>query len=260
MSLRVLQSLGLVTIQDAGRPGFMHEGLARGGALVPELLTNANRRVQNPDDAAALEVGGRVTLRAEGPLTVATDATRARTLIAGETLTVASCQHRVTYVAFRGGLDAPLMLGSRSTQVSAGLGRILRAGDMLAIGDAPIVIAALPHLRWTGPIGLLPGPDLDAFAPDVLARLTSAPYVVQPSSNRVGTRLLGPRLPRREGVERSRPMVRGALEVPRDGQPIALGPEHPTTGGYPIVAVVRTADQGRLFSAPAGSAVEFFVV
>jgi allophanate hydrolase subunit 2 len=105
----------------------------------------------------------------------------------------------------------------------------------------------------------VPGPDLHAFAPDALAALVSAPYRISPTSDRVGTRLAGPDLPRNMAPERSRPMVRGALEVPRDGQPIVLGPEHPTTGGYPILAVIAEDDLDRFFAIRLGGEVAFQV-
>jgi allophanate hydrolase subunit 2 len=105
---------------------------------------------------------------------------------------------------------------------------------------------------------VIAGPDLAAFTEAALEALTSAPYRILPTSDRVGTRLAGPVLPRRpEHPERSRPMVRGALEVPRDGAPIVLGPEHPTTGGYPIIAVIRHTDLDPFFSIRLGGEVRF---
>jgi allophanate hydrolase subunit 2 len=81
-----------------------------------------------------------------------------------------------------------------------------------------------------------------------------------PASNRVGTRLAGPALPRRADYrERSRPMVRGALEVPRDGQPIVLGPEHPTSGGYPVIGVIASAELGRFHAIRLGGSVRFLI-
>ncbi|HMG52684.1 MAG TPA: hypothetical protein VK601_04375, partial [Kofleriaceae bacterium] len=100
-------------------------------------------------------------------------------------------------------------------------------------------------------------PDPASFAPGALDVLLASEYRVLPTSNRVGTRLDGPALPRSDAPEVTRPMVLGAIEVPRDGKPIVLGPEHPTTGGYPIIAVVARADLGRLFSIRLGGTVRF---
>ena len=114
-----------------------------------------------------------------------------------------------------------------------------------------------PSAASLAPIHLIAGPDSDGFKPEALSLLLSSEYRILPSSNRVGTRLEGPALPRSDAPEVSRPMVLGAIEVPRDGQPIVLGPEHPTTGGYPIIAVVASADLGRLFSIRLGGTVRF---
>jgi len=259
--LRVVRVLGLVTVQDGGRPGFMHEGLARGGALVRGALVAANRAVGNADLAPAIEVLGRLVAQVETRIEIAIGET-ARVLEAGEELVIASEPMRAVYLALAGGVDAPIVLGSASTQLSAGIGAAIRAGDRIGQG-ARIPANAAPSgtslavTRRT--IRVVPGPDRHAFAPDVLAALVSAPYRISPTSDRVGTRLVGPDLPRTAAPERTRPMVCGALEIPRDGQPIVLGPEHPTTGGYPIVAVIVDDDLDRFFEIRIGGEVAFEV-
>jgi 5-oxoprolinase (ATP-hydrolysing) subunit C len=300
MTLTIVRALGLVTLQDLGRPGHMHEALPPGGALVRGALIAANRLAGNPDGAAAIEILGTLTVRAESPLLVAT-ADAARLLRAGDQLALSSEPRRAAYLALAGGIDAPLVLGGHGAHLSAGLGRLLRAGDRLSPASpsppapavspsapapavsssapapagsssapAPAVspIAPVPPGSPVGPplalsppiIRVIAGPDLDAFAPTALAALTSAPYRILPTSDRVGTRLAGPLLPRRaDHPEQSRPMVRGALEVPRDGAPIVLGPEHPTTGGYPIIAVIAHADLDRFFSVRLGGEVRFAI-
>jgi 5-oxoprolinase (ATP-hydrolysing) subunit C len=284
MSLTVVRAIGLVTVQDLGRPGRMHEAVPIGGALVRERLIAANRAVRNPDGAPAIEVLGELVIRAGRALEVATDTAAVRTLRAGEELAIASEPRRVTYLAVRGGIAAPLVLGGRGALLCAGLGGLVRSGQQLAIADLAeqraASLTAPPHATASGPtasgpaasgptamtavtatapIRLLAGPDRDHFAPQALEILTSADYRILPSSNRVGTRLDGPLLPRTAAPEVSRPMVIGAIEVPRDGKPIVLGPEHPTTGGYPIIAVVASADLGRLFSIRLGGSVRFAV-
>lgn len=300
MTLTVLRALGLVTIQDLGRPGHMHEAIAPGGALVRSSLIAANRALGNPDNAAAVEILGRLTVRADAPTLIATSpvpssepsssfavsSSTSRLLSPGDELTLSSEPHRVAYLAITGGVAAPLILGSRAAHLSAGLGRLLRAGDHLSSASSIPVVPSVPaipaHARPSAPshvgpsaaplpapshvgspaaprlIHILPGPDLDAFTSTALSTLTSAPYRVLPTSDRVGTRLSGPPIPRRpDHVELSRPMTLGALEVPRDGAPIVLGPEHPTTGGYPIVAVIAHADLDRFFSIRLGGEVRF---
>jgi allophanate hydrolase subunit 2 len=271
MSFAVIRALGLCTVQDLGRPGRMHEAVPPGGALVAERLIAANRCARNPDGAPALEVLGQLAIRAEAPIRVATDTTAARALAAGEELVIASEPRRVAYLAVRGGIAAPLVLGGRGALLCANLGGLVRAGQRFDTAGLAEVLpprarrpstaaadtAPQPAPPEGAPIRILDGPDPASFAPGALDVLLSSEYRILPSSNRVGTRLDGPPLPRSAAPEVSRPMVLGALEVPRDGQPIVLGPEFPTTGGYPIVAVVARADLGRLFSIRLGGTVRF---
>lgn len=274
MTLVVVKAVGLVTVQDLGRSGYMHLAMPPGGALVPELLVAANRAVHNADGAAALEVQGQLVVRAEAAMVVATDLdVSPRELAAGDPLTIESGPRRSTYLAIRGGIAAPIVLGGRGALLCAELGRPLRAGDVVRADEsgtaqrpssssAPAQLAAIGTRSASAEtptrITVIPGPDLDAFSTEALERLVSAPYRVLPSSDRVGTRLAGASLARTASYrERSRPMVIGALEVPGDGQPIVLGPEHPTTGGYPIIAVIATAELGRFFAIRLGGWVQF---
>lgn len=258
MSIVVTRTLGLATVQDLGRRGHMHEAVPPGGALVPELLVAANRAARNVDDAPAVEIFGELTVRATENTIVATDRTPVRLLREGESLTVASEPRRVAYLALRGGIAAPRVLDGYGTLLSAGLGAPLRIGDTLdaaelAETDAPPVVLPAADV-----VHVIPGPDRDAFEGRALEVLTEAPYRVLPNSDRVGTRLSGAMLPRISTYrEVSRPMVAGAIEVPRDGQPIVLGPEHPTTGGYPIVAVIESAELGRFHAIRLGGSVQF---
>jgi allophanate hydrolase subunit 2 len=225
-SLEIVRAMGIATVQSLPRRGRMHLAVPPGGALVPALLVIANRRVGHADDRPAFEVQGRVSFRATQDLAYAIDDRREGQLRAGEELVVESGPRRCAYVA---------------------------TGTRLA-ASAP------PSFVDPESITIVAGPDLDAFADDALSILTSGLYRILPASNRVGTRLAGPALPRRADYrERSRPMIQGALEVPRDGQPIVLGPEHPTTGGYPLIAVVTSSDVGRFHSIRLGGSVRFAV-
>jgi biotin-dependent carboxylase-like uncharacterized protein len=262
MTLVVARAAGLCTVQDLGRRGHMHEAVPPGGALVPELLVAANRAVNNADAAPAVEVLGRLVVRATRTVVVATDRMTPRTLRPDEELAVASEPLRCTYLAVAGGIAVPRILDGYGTLLSAGLGAPLRGGDVLALGShaAPAETRALAPFAPRDLIHVVPGPDLDAFTPDTVAQLVAAPYRILPTSDRVGTRLAGTPLPRVAGYrERSRPMVRGAIEVPRDSQPIVLGPEHPTTGGYPIIAVIASAELGRFHAIRLGGSVRFAI-
>jgi biotin-dependent carboxylase-like uncharacterized protein len=263
--VEVARVAGLATVQDLGRPGHMHEGVPGGGALVPELLARANGAVGNPPGAPAIELFGRITLQTGAELEVATEDGEVRVLSPGGELDVpGSPSVRVRYVAVRGGLDVPLFLGGRGTLLVAGAGgfqgRALRRGDRIPVATTGRVDRPEVHgpLELDRPIRIVAGPDDDRFEPSALRALLSSTFTVLASSDRVGTRLDGPVLSRRDSDDGlSLPMAPGAIEVPRPGPPIVLGPDHPTTVGYPVLAVVLGADLGRFAARHAGARVRF---
>jgi allophanate hydrolase subunit 2 len=178
-------------------------------------------------------------------------------------------------VAVHGGIAAPVVLGGRGLLVTAGFGglfgRPLRAGDRLPVGPgADAITDAIADVgggapdapRGAGPpdvpIRVVPGPDPERFAADAWDRLLAGAWRVAAASDRVGTRLEGTPLRRRDDdAGASAPMVHGAVQVPGGGEPIVLGPDHPTTGGYPVIAVVIAADRGALFARGPGAVVRF---
>jgi biotin-dependent carboxylase-like uncharacterized protein len=257
---------GLATVQDLGRPGHMHEGVPPGGALVPELLVRANLAAGNEEGAAAIELFGAMTLTARADVSVATDDGEVHAMSEGETLVIApSRATRVRYVAVRGGVEVPRVLGSRSTLLLAGVGgfegRALRRGDVLDVGaHAPGAPSPRPHapLDLDVRVRVVLGPDLQRFAGTAPETLLTSEYTLAPSSDRTGANLVGPALRRQTRDDaRSSPMVAGAIEVTGGGEAIVLGPDHPTTGGYPILAVIVNADRGLFHSRPAGVPVRF---
>jgi biotin-dependent carboxylase-like uncharacterized protein len=263
-SVTVTKVAGLSTIQDGGRRGTLHQGVPPGGALVPALLARANAGARNPPEAAAIETFGAVTLVANGSLRVARDDGTAADLRDGEAFAVACGGARVAYLAVRGGFDVPVVLGGRGTLLVASLGghegRPLRPGDVLAAGTGePVDRPHPPAPDRAAPvtsIGVLAGPDREGLPAGTFDALLAGAFTVSLRSDRVGVRLDGTRLARRsEDAGVSGPMVQGAIQLPPDGVPIVLGPDHPTTGGYPVVAVVVRRDQGRLLALPIGSAV-----
>jgi biotin-dependent carboxylase-like uncharacterized protein len=268
--LEIARVAGVATVQDAGRPGRMHEGIPPGGALVPELLARANESAGNAHDAAVIELTGSIAITARGAsVTLATDDGVVHAIADGATVSLdASRAHRLRYVAARGGIDVPRVLGGRGTLLVASLGghegRALRRGDRLAIGEgAPHPASstdrpAIATLDLTAPIRVVLGPDLARFAADAVHVLTHEPFALSASSDRTGSRLTGPRLARLDADGAlSAPMVAGAIEVTAAGDAIVLGPDHPTTGGYPILAVVVRADLGRFHARPIGVPVHF---
>jgi len=241
----------LLTVQDRGRPGLAHLGVPPSGAADPAAYELGNRLVGNPPGAAALEATlDGPTLRFDSPTTVAlTGATtpEVRTVLVLEVGRIVGGVR--TYVSVRGGIDVEPTLGSRSTDLLTGLGPApLRAGDTLRIGPDPgggpppgtvhgRVLPETPVLR------IVPGPRADWFAAGAIEALCAAPWRVSSSSNRVGIRLEGPPLERARHDELlSEGLVTGALQVPASGRPILLMQDHPTTGGYPVIAVVRSED------------------
>lgn len=275
-ALEVLSPGLLTTIQDLGRPGLGAWGVPRGGALDPDGLVAANRLVGNPDGAAGLEIWFRgPRLRATGEIRLAVSGPfgpapgRVLSLATGEEIDLSPALHASrAVVAVAGGIDVPLVLGSRSTSVAAGFGglggRPLRRGDRLAVGVE--TAARLDPARPTGrqredtdPLVLdfLEGPQAALFPTDAFATFTSGTYGIAPDSNRAGFRLDGPSI-RRDGAELpSEGATIGSIQVPPSGQPIVLLNEGPVTGGYAKLAVLPRAELARLVRCPIGRAIRF---
>ena len=268
-SLEAARVAGPVAVQDGGRRRHMFEGVPPGGALVPELLARANGAAGNARDAAGLEVFGSLSLVARGGgARVATCDGEVCDIVEGERVDIAAPREaRVRYVAVRGAFDVPLCLGGRGTLVAANLGgfegRWLRAGDRLRVGD----MAALGDAAFAAPpmdlereirVLAASGPDVARFDEGARAALLSTTFLIAAASDRTGVRLDEARLSRRDtDAGRSTPMTCGAIQIPSGGAPIVLGPDHPTTGGYPVIATVIAADQGSFFARRPGARVRF---
>jgi biotin-dependent carboxylase-like uncharacterized protein len=278
VGLEVLDPGPLTTVQDLGRPGLASYGVGPSGAADRSSARRANALVRNPPSAALLEVtlgGLRLVAReaaevavAGAPVTLAVDGVEVRTgsvvrLAAGSTLWLGRPAAGVrTYLAVRGGVDVPPVLGSRSTDLLSGLGPApVRRGDVVPVGDLAPVDGAVPDVHVVEGdvvLPLLPGPRLELFAADTFARLLAAPYAVTPASNRVALRLDGAPLRRTAGGElASEGLVRGAVQVPPGGQPVLFLADHPVTGGYPVVAVVPDAASDLAAQARPGSRITF---
>ncbi len=264
-ALTVVDAGPLTTVQDRGRTGWAHLGVPRAGALDPPAAGLGNRLVGNEPGAALLETtAGGVVLTAHGRLTLAVTGAPCAVSVAGramplaepfavrrgETVVVGAAVAGLrSYVAVSGGLDVAPVLGSRSTDTLGLVGPPpLRDGDVLPVGEP----TGLPAGTDLGPLRepprparlrVLAGPRLDWFDGGVLDALTSSPYTVTADSNRVGLRLDGPVLRRTRAEELpSEGLVLGAVQVPASGQPLVFLADHPTTGGYPVVALVDPRD------------------
>jgi biotin-dependent carboxylase-like uncharacterized protein len=248
------------TVQDAGRPGWLSSGVPPSGPLDPTAHAAANLAVGNEPRAAALEIPlGALRIAAVGALTVSVDGEDPRQLADGEELTVSACERAVRYLAVAGGIDVPEVLGSRATLLAAALGglegRPVRVGDVLATNElrserAHPYPTARPTVSDPSDPAILvvsPGPHLRRFPKRSWDELLETTWHVSARSDRVGTRLDGAAISR-HGEDRAppAPMVRGAIQITTDGTPIVLGPDHPVTGGYPVLAVVGRASQSLL--------------
>lgn len=270
----------LATIQDLGRPGYAALGVGRSGAADSASHRLANRLVGNAEHAATIEATfGGLRLRSATDVLVA---------VTGADLVVSvdGAEHAVnapvrvpagaelclgtpiqglrSYVAIRGGVAVEPVLGSRSTDLLSGLGPPpLRAGDCLEVDDAvqtdPVVdVAPVAVLSAEPVVHIRPGPRRDWFTPAAWATLTGSAYTVSPDSNRIGVRLTGPALDRAVTAELpSEPIVAGAVQVPANGQPLVFLADHPVTGGYPVIGVLRRADLGLVAQLRPGQTVRF---
>ncbi|MEV5783390.1 biotin-dependent carboxyltransferase family protein [Streptomyces sp. NPDC052287] len=282
-ALSVVRAGALTTVQDQGRPGHAHLGVPRSGALDAPAAALANRLVGNPVEAAVLETTlngcglrprSAVTVAVAGaPCPVAVDGRPAPwgapvRVPAGALLDVGAARAGLrSYVAVSGGIAVDPVLGSRSTDLLSGLGPPpLTDGTVLPLGhpgDVPARVDVVPHPG--PPTGLVlrvtPGPRDDWFTASALRTLATAAYRVSSASNRIGLRTEGPPLERAvSGELPSEGMVLGAVQVPPDGRPVVFLADHPTTGGYPVIAVVRTADLSAAAQAVPGTPVRFLVV
>lgn len=265
-TLEIMRTGPLAVLEDLGRPGMAHLGVSRSGAADRGSHTLANRLVANPSDRATIEVTfGGFTARVHGG-DVAIAVTGADTDPAvngvpfgtnsihyahdGEVISLGAPHSGLrTYLAVRGGFVVDAVLGSRSYDVMSAIGpQPLKPGDMVQVGDHtddfPEVdqafVAAISDDLVE--LGVVPGPRDDWIAdPDALVHTE---WVASDRSDRVGMRLTGPALQHRWPGKQlpSEGATRGAIQVPPNGLPVILGPDHPVTGGYPVIGVVTDED------------------
>ncbi|MFE7132504.1 biotin-dependent carboxyltransferase family protein [Streptomyces sp. NPDC057638] len=285
-ALAVVRAGALTTVQDTGRPGHAHLGVPRSGALDPGAAAFVNRLVGNAGDAAVLETTltgcavrprRAVTVAVGGaPCPVTVDGRPVAfgapvRVAAGALLEAGRATAGVrSYLAFSGGIAVEPVLGSRSTDLLSGLGPPpLVDGAVLPLGR-PVggaVAGAVDGLApWPAPPAELVlrirfGPRADWFTPGALRTLTRGLHRASAAGNRIGLRLSGPPLERARGGElASEGMVLGAVQVPPDGLPVVFLADHPTTGGYPVVAVADERDLAAAAQTVPGTPVRFVAV
>lgn len=293
--ISVLQPGLLTTVQDLGRFGYQKYGVVVGGALDRFAARVVNAIVGNDENAAVLEMAQLgPELRFEQDALIAwtgadfaaqidgepLPSDRAVCVRAGETIAFGVARSGLrAWLAVAGGIDVPLVLGSRTTYRRGGFGgfegRPLRAGDAMRCGDAsawarryqrgaPRVSAwsvRSPTLGKPAPAGAvraMRGPEWDWFGAEAQRLFFGTEWTATKDADRMGVRLAGPALPQcteREMI--SEGVVDGVVQVPAGGAPIVLLPSRQTVGGYPRIAVVATADLGRLAQLAPGRTIRF---
>jgi biotin-dependent carboxylase-like uncharacterized protein len=285
MSKLVISAIGPASsVQDGGRPGSQRYGLTPSGAMDRLALAVANSLVGNTPFAAAIEVGpfgasftareGAVRVALAGAARNADTAKRpaafdtSMTLADGETLTLGFARGgSFSYLAIEGGVRGEPMFGSLSVNARAGLGspypRPLQAGDELQAGPASGAVERrieLPAMS-DGPIRVVLGPQDDEFDEDAKKLFLDSEWKISATSDRMGYRLEGPIIRHLHGHNIvSDGTVNGSIQVPGNGAPIVLMPDRGTSGGYPKIATLISADLGRFAQIPAGHDFRFKAV
>ena len=294
MSITVLRPGLLMTVQDLGRHGHQHVGLCPGGAMDPLSLQLANALVKNDVGAAALELTvlgpdlhfERDTLVALVGADFEADIPLNRPVLVPADSRVGisrASRGARAYLAVAGGIALEPVLGSRSTYIPGGFGgiegRVLKRGDVLPLAENSAEIsrerfAELKHkrgpsVRWSVPSFTVPdrepivlhaieGEHFGDFDANMQRVFFDTVWRVAPDSNRMGYRLAGPQLTRSKGGEiLSGPTCLGSVQVPANGVPIALMADHQTTGGYPRIAEIASADVPRLAQIAPGGTLHF---
>jgi antagonist of KipI len=288
--ITVLRSGLLTTIQDGGRWGFQHFGVPVGGPMDPFSMRFANLVVGNDADEASFEVtlaGPELRFNEDAQIVIS-GAELSPAIVAGELVSPVLRMRPTSiaagsvlrfgerkalaraYIAIRGGIDASVVLGSRSTSLQAAFpglaGRRLRVGDVLGIGTRsvrPVNTRVRPpedSIPPQGPVQLhfLWGPDRTRFSDRDVHAFVGAEYRVSSESNRMGYRLDGPSIELRSAdpvLSEATPL--GTIQVPPSGQPILLMADRQTTGGYARIGTVITADIGLAGQLAPGDAVGF---
>jgi antagonist of KipI len=297
MRLNISRAGFLTTVQDLGRSGFRQFGVSLGGALDAYALRVANLLVSNEDSAAGLEgtFGGlrlrfadeRIVAWCGGDFDVRVGDTP---LAAGHAALVGPGEELIfdhpkigcrSWVAISGGIDVPLVLGSRSTDLRARFGgfhgRALRDNDELPLGASPPCAKALidklrkarigtwkPPYDWSSParrepvLRFIRGADSPRFNDVTIQRFTTEAFSVSPDSDRMGVRFESPELPRKQDLGLlSEAVAPGTIQVPPGGKPILLLGDCQTIGGYPKIAYVIAVDLPIAAQLRAGDRVRF---
>ena len=288
-SIHVIRCGFMALVQDQGRLGFQELGVSVSGAADKEALDVGNLLVGNPHDSAALEVMlGDFEIEFSESMMFAltgaeTDASLDNVPVgrylsykahAGSRLSLSNVRQGLrAYISVQGGVDTPIILGSRSTHMASGIGGLegkgLQPGDVLMVGKS-VPGDVYASRCWNGEesptdeliVRVVLGPQDDEFSESGIETFLSSTYVVSDQSDRQGLRLEGSTIETRNGRYDivSDAVVNGSIQVPGDGKPIILLADRQTTGGYLKIATVASVDIPRLGQAPPGTRINFSAV
>jgi antagonist of KipI len=290
-TIEVIKGSAFSTVQDLGRYGYQRYGVPVSGALDQFALRVGNLLVDNEEGDAALEVtllGPTLRFHFDaaiaitgGDLSPVLDGSpvpgwKTLSVPAGGTLSFAGPRDGIrSYVCVRGGMDVPVVMGSRSTftrsQLGGFHGRALAKGDMLPVadtdGDMPrpaekgLTSHAIPHYGHQQTLRVTMGPQDDAFTTAGIDTFLASTFTVTPMFDRMGYRLEGPVIEHKKGADIvSDGTSRGAVQVPGSGKPIVLLADCGTTGGYTKIATVISTDLPLIAQAQPGDTVTFRAV
>ncbi|SLN27031.1 5-oxoprolinase subunit C family protein [Pseudooctadecabacter jejudonensis] len=278
--LEVVAAGPLISLQDAGRRGGLRYGISPSGPMDPDAFAAAHAALGNAAGSTAVEVSlGGITLKGQAaPMTLAltggafevdhagtkTSTPQVLTLRPGETLSLrAGARGSWAYIAVAGAFEAASWMDSTATQTVTGLGgAMITTGTRLTVIDPqvrPDRIGFLPDPPAAqGPIRVVMGPQDHHFTAAARQTFLEGAFSVSPAYDRMGMRLNGPRLTPNGALSiPSEPVLRGAVQVSGDGVPTVLMADHQSTGGYPKIATVVSADWGRLAQHRADDTLQF---
>jgi biotin-dependent carboxylase-like uncharacterized protein len=284
--LTVIRQGWATSIQDGGRPGWAHLGVSPSGAMDASSAALANRLVGNAVGAAVIESVGDLLVSVDHTTVMAVTGAQVEVQVDGRVdavntpimvgassimeIAVAPVgRGRWCYVAVLGGVDASPALGSRSWDSLGSVGPAPpRTGDRLSIGPAPahgVVVDLAPQPPWPEGdlmVRIWPGPRVDWFTSTAWSDLIGIRWTVGALSDRIGMRLEGGTVHHRpdRGELPSEGLVTGSVQVPPDGRPVVMMRDHPTTGGYPVIAVIDPADLDQLVQRQPGEGVRMVPV